>query len=112
VSVIIASVDAGEAVIDTWLMSCRVLKREMEQAMFDALLDECRARGVRRLTGIYVPSKKNSMVADHYRGFGFSELPESTPERMLWGYQVPLESARLARYIQRTGAQTLEAAAS
>ena len=47
-------------------MSCRVLKREMEFAMFDALIEQCQARGIRKILGVYIPSKKNSMVAGHY----------------------------------------------
>ena len=55
-------------------MSCRVLKREMEFAMFDALVEQCQARGIRKIVGVYIPSKKNSMVAGHYAGLGFSRV--------------------------------------
>ena len=52
-------------------MSCRVLKRELELAMFDALIEQCQARGIQKIMGVYIPSKKNSMVAEHYAGLGF-----------------------------------------
>ena len=58
--------------INLWLMSCRVLNREMELAMFDALVEQCQARGIRKIIGIYIPSKKNSVVADHYLKLGFA----------------------------------------
>jgi FkbH-like protein len=62
----------GEAVeIDLWLMSCRVLKRDMEVAMLDALAERARAMGAARLRGRYIPTKKNGMVADHYAKLGF-----------------------------------------
>ena len=55
-------------------MSCRVLKREMELAMFDALVEQCQARGIHKIVGVYIPSKKNSMVAGHYAGLGFTRV--------------------------------------
>ena len=66
----------GDALhLDLWLMSCRVLKRDMEVAMLDAVAEHARAMGVSRLVGYYLPTKKNGMVADHYEGLGF-ELVE------------------------------------
>ena len=72
VSVLIGRVVNEALEMDLWLMSCRVLNREMELAMFDALVEQCQARGIRKIVGVYIPSKKNSMVADHYRNLGFS----------------------------------------
>ncbi len=62
--------------IELWLMSCRVLKRDMEQAMLDALVERARAMGVRELRGVYRPTKKNGMVKDHYAGLGFAKVRE------------------------------------
>jgi FkbH-like protein len=63
----------GDAVeIDLWLMSCRVLKRDMEVAMLDALAERAQAMGVKTLRGRYIPTKKNGMVADHYTKLGFA----------------------------------------
>ena len=67
VSVLIGQVFDETVQVDLWLMSCRVLKREMEFAMFDALVEQCQVRGIRKIVGVYIPSKKNSMVAGHYR---------------------------------------------
>ena len=58
--------------LDLWLMSCRVLKRDMEVAMLDALVERAQELGVRTLVGVYKPSKKNGMVADHYDKLGFT----------------------------------------
>ncbi|HEX4098859.1 MAG TPA: HAD-IIIC family phosphatase, partial [Caulobacteraceae bacterium] len=57
--------------IDTWLMSCRVLGRELERAVLGKIVGEARSRKVGRLIGSYIPSGRNSMVADHYRKLGF-----------------------------------------
>ena len=68
---------AGEVCdIDLWLMSCRVLKRDIEYAMMDTMVSQCKARGVKTLRGHYLPTAKNKMVADFYQLMGF-ELAES-----------------------------------
>ena len=61
------------ATIDTWLMSCRVLGRRVEEACLNALADACRRRGLKRLTGNYIPTEKNSMVRDLYPRLGFTQ---------------------------------------
>jgi FkbH-like protein len=101
VSVLVGRVSGDTAEIDVWLMSCRVLKREMELAMFDALVEECQARGVRRIVGVYIPSKKNGMVAEHYAGLGFR--PAGDEEGRFY-YEVPGEFAPRTRHIQRNAA--------
>jgi FkbH-like protein len=58
--------------IDTWLMSCRVLGREVERATLSVLVDEAARRGVGELLGRYRPSPKNAMVADLLPRLGFA----------------------------------------
>jgi predicted enzyme involved in methoxymalonyl-ACP biosynthesis len=88
--------------LDLWLMSCRVLNREMELAMFDALVEQCEARGIRKIVGVYIPSKKNSMVADHYHKLGFTASEGSSEGFQSWHYDVPKGQPAIARYISRT----------
>ncbi|HMF77831.1 MAG TPA: HAD-IIIC family phosphatase [Bryobacteraceae bacterium] len=57
--------------IDSWLMSCRILGRGVEQALLALTLDEGRRRGCSDLTGEYIPTPKNKQVADIYPRFGF-----------------------------------------
>ncbi len=57
--------------IDTWLMSCRVLGRQVEQAMLAKIVTEANKRGVQRLIGTYIPTAKNGMVSQHYKQLGF-----------------------------------------
>jgi FkbH-like protein len=59
------------AFIDTWLMSCRVLKRGMEGFVLNGIVAAARAGGLARVEGEYLPTAKNGMVADHYPRFGF-----------------------------------------
>ena len=57
-------------------MSCRVIKREMEVAMLDALVNVCRDRNISKIVGRYIPTAKNSMVESLYSSLGFSQLDE------------------------------------
>jgi FkbH-like protein len=71
ISVIIcrAREDAWE--IDTWLMSCRVLGRGVEDMVLREILQQARERGVARLIGVYRPTERNGMVREHYAKLGF-----------------------------------------
>ena len=111
VSVLIGSVSGETLEVDLWLMSCRVLNREMEFAMFDALVEQCQGRGIRRIVGVYIPSKKNSMVAGHYAGLGFTRFNESSGDQELWQYDIPQAYSVRTRFIRRT-AQTLPTSAN
>ena len=74
ISVIIVDAQAWE--IDTWLMSCRVLGRRVEEAVLSQIAAAARKRGASALLGRYIPSAKNGMVSDHYAKLGF-ELAET-----------------------------------
>ncbi len=60
-----------DLLIDTWLMSCRVLGRQVEPTTLNLIVSEARKLGARRLVGEYIPTKKNAMVKDHYAKLGF-----------------------------------------
>lgn len=62
----------AEWIIDTWLMSCRVLGRGVEQAALQVLVEQARKAGAKRLVGQFRPTAKNGMVAAHYEKLGFS----------------------------------------
>ncbi|MCF0142823.1 MAG: hypothetical protein HUJ75_05545, partial [Parasporobacterium sp.] len=69
--------ESASALIILNLMSCRVLKRDMEVAMLDELAVACAAKGVKRLYGVYLPTKKNAMVKELYGELGFTLTAES-----------------------------------
>ena len=58
--------------IDTWLMSCRVLGRQMEEETLNLVVQQARQLGAARLIGVYRPTPKNGMVRDHYQRLGFT----------------------------------------
>lgn len=62
--------------IDTWLMSCRVLGRQVEQAVLNVLVDEASQRDYCFLLGEYIKTKKNEMVREHYQRLGFEKIYE------------------------------------
>ncbi len=74
--------------IDTWLMSCRVLGRGVEQAMLDLLTQEVARRGGQRLIGRYIPTEKNGMVKDHYPGLGFEACVDPGETGTRWALKV------------------------
>jgi FkbH-like protein len=57
--------------IDTWFMSCRVLKRGMESFVLNTLVEFAKESGYSYLVGEYIPTVKNEMVRDHYLNLGF-----------------------------------------
>jgi FkbH-like protein len=63
-----------DLLIDTWLMSCRVLGRQVEPTTLNLIAREARKLGARRLVGEYIPTKKNGMVKDHYVKLGFAVM--------------------------------------
>ncbi|WP_303804825.1 HAD family hydrolase [Ruminococcus flavefaciens] len=72
VSVVIGKCRDKELDIELWLMSCRVLKRDMELAMLDELVRRAKDKGITRINGFYYKTHKNSMVAELYGSFGFT----------------------------------------
>ena len=74
ISVIIFKKDSENVLfIDTWLMSCRVLKRGMENFILNTLVDFAKSGGYHYLKGEYIPTAKNEMVKDHYKNLGFEK---------------------------------------
>ncbi|MBV9988771.1 MAG: HAD family hydrolase [Chitinophagaceae bacterium] len=71
--VILVKEDPATLFIDTWLMSCRVLKRGMEQFTLNTLAAFAKKHGFRKLKGEYRPTAKNGLVKDHYEALGFTQ---------------------------------------
>jgi FkbH-like protein len=60
--------------VDTWLMSCRVLGRQVEPTTLNLIAQEAAKLGAKRVLGEYIPTKKNGMVKDHYVRLGFTVM--------------------------------------
>lgn len=84
VSVVIGKQIDSDLHIELWLMSCRVLKRDMEFAMLDQLVHQCRERGISRIIGYYYKTPKNKMVSTLYEAFGFTLMEKSESGDTVW----------------------------
>ncbi|MGL5741038.1 MAG: HAD-IIIC family phosphatase [Legionella sp.] len=71
VSVLLGHVQGHECHVELWLMSCRVLQRTMEYALFDDFIARCKALGVKTIIGYYYKTAKNKLVAHLYEDLGF-----------------------------------------
>lgn len=74
--------------LDLWLMSCRVLKRGMEYAMMERLLDGAYKMGVSWIYGYFYPTKKNAMVQDLYNDLGFTCLCVQEDGKRIFEYEI------------------------
>lgn len=89
VTVVIGRIEGTVLHMELWLMSCRVLKRDMEFAMMDEVVEHCRKKGITVIRGYYYPTAKNAMVKNFYEWQGFTKLSEDEQGNTVWEYQIP-----------------------
>ena len=77
--------------IDTWLMSCRVLGRRVEEVVLQELLLNATDRGIRTLAGTYIPTPRNKLVEGHYQKLGFAQVGAGEDGQTTW--ELPTEKA-------------------
>ncbi|MCI8756833.1 MAG: HAD-IIIC family phosphatase [Oscillospiraceae bacterium] len=93
VSIVVGEIDGIKLHIRLWLMSCRVLKRDMEFAMMKELVREASHQGIKTIYGYYYPTAKNKMVQSFYDKQGFTKQQEDKDGNTVWrlditsGYQ-------------------------
>ncbi len=75
ISAVICHRGDDEWTIDSWLMSCRVLNRRVEESMCNHIARAASDAGAKRLLGHYLPTSRNGIVADLYARLGFVRLP-------------------------------------
>lgn len=91
VSIVIGRIDGekkDELHMELWLMSCRVLKRDMEYAMMDELVEKAKTAGIKKIVGYYYPTAKNAMVKDFYKLQGFRMVSEDAEGNTVWEFEV------------------------
>jgi FkbH-like protein len=84
ISVLLARIDEDLLEIDTWLMSCRVLKRGAETLLHNAVCRWAVARGLKRVRGEYVATPRNGLVREHFARLGYSKVSEDADGRERW----------------------------
>ncbi len=80
VGVCILAYDDKKVTIDTFLLSCRVLGRKVENAFILKILELAKFRGCEIVSGEYLPTEKNLQVADFYHNLGFTSIDNSISE--------------------------------
>jgi FkbH-like protein len=103
ISVIVGKQGAGaDFIIDTWVMSCRVLGRTMEEFVCQDVAVVAREFRCNAVVGRYVPSAKNKLVASLYERLGFEKISESngTTEWRLAIEAIPMHLLTHVRALQ------------
>jgi FkbH-like protein len=77
IAILIAELKNNSFIIDTWLMSCRVLSRKIEHVLFDELTIHAKKKKIKTIVGTYIKTEKNSLVKDHYQKFGFNLVKQN-----------------------------------
>lgn len=101
VSVVIGEKEGNVLHIRLWLMSCRVLKRDMEFAMMDTLVEKCKEQGIDTIYGYYYPTAKNAMVREFYSLQDFTKTQEDEQGNTTWKYEIPAEYSCKNEVIER-----------
>ena len=101
---VLIAVPEGETLrLDTWLMSCRVLGRRLDEAMFSALVEYARRRGFARIQCEFIPTAKNSVVEDLFDRLGCQPEPSSDGRRLFsWSPEAPKPMPSVLECIDRT----------
>lgn len=76
ICIIVLQKQENDLFIESWLMSCRVLKRSMENFTLNTIVKIAREHNFKTIIGEYLPTSKNIMVKDHYRNLGFEKKGE------------------------------------
>ena len=89
--------------IDTWLMSCRVLGRKVEEMVLSEVLAQAAQRGVARVIGRYIPTDRNALVKDHYAKLGFTPIGEQEDGVTVWEMTTDVHHPVPHFVVHRTG---------
>ncbi|MCK1482271.1 HAD family hydrolase [Bradyrhizobium sp. 193] len=107
ISVVIAKIEDSVLVLDTCLMSCRVLKRQVEDEIMNEIFRLAELAGCARVRGVYLPTAKNGIVAGIYEAFGFVRTEDSAArkefELEVGKYQVHSTKIRVTRRAYEAG---------
>jgi FkbH-like protein len=104
ISAVICLKNGRQWEVDTWIMSCRVLGRRVEEAILQHLVREARAAGASELIGRYIPTARNGLVRDHFEKLGFTRIAGEPGGETMWRLAI-------AEYADRELPMKIEAAA-
>lgn len=84
----VCEINGSDAVLRSFLMSCRVIGREVERAFLGEVLKALATRGVSRVFGAYIPTAKNALVRDFYQSSGFEKVENSDSPGTRWVFEI------------------------
>jgi FkbH-like protein len=105
ISVVICR-DIGDSAweFDTWLMSCRVLGRRVENMVLQETLSAAKQAGIHMLIGKYIPTERNQLVEQHYEKLGFTQIIRVPDGSTSWELEVDSAQIQTApMQIRRVG---------
>jgi FkbH-like protein len=105
ISVVICRPSGDAWEIDTWLMSCRVLGRGVEEMVLREMLLHARTRGITRLIGVYRPTGRNGMVREHYAKLGFTHVSLDADRSTRWELNTNTIGCEAPMRVRREGLQ-------
>ncbi len=88
VSIVVGEEQGNTLEVILWLMSCRVMKRGLEDHMLNRLVAAAADRGLEKVVGRYLPTAKNKMVKDLYKDYGFTLVEEDAEGNAIWELKV------------------------
>jgi predicted enzyme involved in methoxymalonyl-ACP biosynthesis len=100
ISVVLAHAREELLEIDTWVMSCRVLQRGVEQCLLNHLHFLARQLGLKAIRGMYIPTAKNQLVRDHYARLGFTRIGTENGEAIGWELRLAEDWRPLPHFIK------------
>ena len=74
ISVVICKKSNAILEIDTWLMSCRVLGRRLEELVLQEIILNAKKLNINKIVGNYIATERNIIVKDHYKKLGFKKI--------------------------------------
>jgi FkbH-like protein len=77
ISLVVLCSNGDSVFIDTWIMSCRVLRRGVEKLVLNTIVDMAKEKKILHIIGEYIPTPKNELVRDHYRSLGFKNMGQN-----------------------------------
>jgi len=93
IAVIILRKESIDLKVDTWIMSCRVLGRRVEELILNIIVDKAKELGCFRIIGQYIQTNKNALVKDLYSNLGFVDAG-SVEKTKLYSFQVETFEAK------------------
>jgi FkbH-like protein len=103
ISVVLGKIERESLRIDTWVMSCRVLKRGVEQLVLDHLRRLASGRGLKSICGEFIPTAKNGLVRDHYSKLQFTKVGEEPDGSTRWEFLLAEGQTSHKTYIEEVG---------